>query len=251
MKNAIIIIGTEPPCPRCDYLTRMVQDIVEEHQIDVPVRHISYTSNEAQQIASEHGLSPGTAKDVAQKTAVSVDWNSVHSIIEEPSQGSYQASCCGAIAQKWSPELDEALRPCQERAEEAGIMMTPVLVINGKSIHQGSVPDRSQVIKWIKDSFDLSTDTGANQDVVEILGVGCEKCDMLYARVSSIIEQMGLTEKVTLKKRADVGYFVEKGVTMTPGLVINGQVISMGKLPDSKQLTYELAKCLNVTESSL
>ncbi|UCF91003.1 MAG: hypothetical protein JSW39_22400 [Desulfobacterales bacterium] len=73
MKNEIVIIGTEPPCARCDYLTRMVQDIVEEMQLDVPVRHVAYTSNGAHRVAAESGLLPGTAKDVAKKLAVRVN----------------------------------------------------------------------------------------------------------------------------------------------------------------------------------
>ena len=249
MKNEIMIIGTEPPCPRCDYLNRMVQDIVEEMQLDVPVRHIAYTSNEACRIAGKSGLTPGTAKDVAKKTFVNVNWDRVYALIEETSPGANQTSCCGSAAQKWSPALDEALRPCEEKAVEAGIMMTPVLVINGKKVHQGCVPERAKVVEWIKETFDVASHKCGNQDIVEVLGVGCEKCDTLYARVASVMAEMGLAERVSLKKRSDIGYFAEKGVTMTPGLIINGQVVSMGRLPDSDQLSHELGKYLGLGKS--
>lgn len=244
-----MIIGTEPPCPRCDYLSRMVQDIVEEMQLEVPVRHIAYTTKEALQVAAESGLLPGTAKDVAKKIAVRVDWDRVHQLIDETPEGSNQTSCCGSAAQKWSPALDEALRSCQERAIDAGIMMTPVLVVNGNKVHQGCVPDRVQVVAWIRKAFDVASDTGAGQNVVEVLGVGCEKCDQLYARVASVMAEMGVAETVILKKRSDIGYFAEKGVVMTPGLVINGQVVSMGRLPDPEQLSHDLSRYLGLSKS--
>ena len=47
----IWVIGTEPPCPRCDYLNRMVKDIVGELNLAVPVRHVSYTDDAARSLA--------------------------------------------------------------------------------------------------------------------------------------------------------------------------------------------------------
>ena len=44
--DEILIIGTDPPCPRCDYLKQMVVDIVNDLQLSVPVRHVGYTSDE-------------------------------------------------------------------------------------------------------------------------------------------------------------------------------------------------------------
>ena len=63
------IIGTEPPCPRCDYLTRMVKDIVTTAGTAASVRHLAYICNAARQFAASLGLQPGTAKDVARVAA--------------------------------------------------------------------------------------------------------------------------------------------------------------------------------------
>jgi hypothetical protein len=226
----------------------MVQDIVEEMQLDVPVRHIAYTTIEAHQIAAKSGLLPGTAKDVAKRVASGVDWDRVYALTQQPSQGLDQTSCCGSPAQNWSPALDEALRPCEEKSGEAGILMTPVLVINGEKIHSGSVPGRLQVAEWIRQAFDAALDRPQYQDVdvIEILGTGCEKCDTLYARVAYVLSEMGIDKKVHLKKRSDVGYFAEKGVSMTPGLVINGQVASMGRVLDSDLLRQKIIKHLKI-----
>lgn len=45
--------------------------------------------------------------------------------------------------------LDNWLRDFENKAEEAGILMTPVLIINGEIKHQGSVAALSQIEEWL------------------------------------------------------------------------------------------------------
>ena len=52
-------------------------------------------------------------------------------------------------AKHWSPEFDEALRPCQEKAEFVGLLMTPIVVVQGEVKHQGSVPSIEQLKLWL------------------------------------------------------------------------------------------------------
>jgi hypothetical protein len=239
----IWIIGTEPPCPRCDYLSRMVQDIVSDLELQVPVRHMSYTGDEARRFAATCGLEPGTAKDVARKAAIAIDWDRLHALIDEsgPKEGaSQETSCCPTAATRWSPELDELLRPCETKARAAGIMMTPVLVVGGRCVHQGSVPKREQVVQWIKDVFGSQTDTDRLEHVVEVLGPGCAKCDQLYHNVMEAVTRAGLHERVMVNKRKDIGYFRKMGVAITPGLVIDGQVVSKGKVLTTDQIVEYL-----------
>jgi hypothetical protein len=131
----------------------MVKDIVKTLAIPIYVRHISYTSTEAKEFAASLSMEPGTAKDVARKAEIDMDWEKVHSLIDSPNQMPSEGSCCGTVASKWSPMLDDILRPCENEASKAGIMMTPVLVIAGRCFHQGSVPARASVLKWIKQTF--------------------------------------------------------------------------------------------------
>ena len=156
-QNEIWVIGTDPPCPRCDYLTRMVNDIVvNELHLSAKLRHIAYTTVEARNFAASLNLEPGTAKDVAQCVETGINWEEVRRLIETPPNASVpenQCACCQSIGSKWSPELDEALKPCQMKAVEAGILMTPALAIAGALKHQGSVPAREQVVLWIKQAF--------------------------------------------------------------------------------------------------
>ena len=78
--DEILIIGTEPPCPRCDYLKQMVVDIVNDLDLSVPVRHVEYTGDEAHQIAKAAGLVPGTANHVAKNMGISMDWQAILNI---------------------------------------------------------------------------------------------------------------------------------------------------------------------------
>lgn len=241
----IWIIGTEPPCPRCDYLTRMVKDIVAASGVPATVRHLSYTSEEARRFGSSLGLEPGTAKDVARKTGVEVDWDRIHTLIDGNDR---ESTCCATAANQWSPALDEALRPCECVAPNAGILMTPALVVGGRLIHQGSVPDRQKVRGWIQDCLGNGPDLRQRQHIVEVLGPGCEKCNRLYDNVVQAVAQSENDVRVSVLKRTDIAYFREMGVLMTPGLVIDGIVVSKGKVLTVKQVADRLNKLLSVRE---
>jgi hypothetical protein len=52
-------------------------------------------------------------------------------------------------ARSWSLEFDEVLRPCQEKAESVGLLMTPIVVIDGIVKYHGAVPANEQIRSWI------------------------------------------------------------------------------------------------------
>lgn len=247
-KNEIVIVGTEPPCPRCDYLTRMTQDIVNTLGLTVGVRHIAYTTDEARRFAAALGLVPGTAKDVAAKAALDVNWDQVHKLIEEPDQKTSEArktDCCPTAAAKWTLELDEALRPCERIARETGIMMTPALILNGCLLHQGSVPERSKISSWIQEHFAKNARHNPLQYTVEVLGPGCPKCDGLYDNVVEAVLRSGLRDTVSVRKRTDMAYFKEMEVAVTPALVLNKIVVSQGKVLTIAQVRDQLDNYLS------
>ena len=65
---------------------------------------------------------------------------------------------------------------------------------------------------------------------LEILG-SCPTCESLYYdRLLQALEIAGLREKVQVERVKDPKYFVELGVFATPALVLDGEVISTGKL---------------------
>ena len=250
--DEILIIGTEPPCPRCDYLKQMVVDIVNDLPLSVPVRHVEYTSDEARQLAKAEGLVPGTAKDVAKRLGIAMDWPAIFNMIETAGlsdSNSGLTQCCPTAAAKWTPELDDALRPCEVQALEAGIMMTPVLVINGKPIHQGSVPGADQTRNLIEAAY---THIGEGsrptaETVIEVLGTGCKKCDTLYDNVLTAIDTLGGGEGYSVRKRTDISYFRKMGVAFTPGLVIKDQVVATGRVLTPDQIAVHLKSINSIT----
>lgn len=71
---------------------------------------------------------------------------------------------------------------------------------------------------------------------IEILGTGCKSCDTLYKNVVNALEQTGLTHGAQLKKMGDIDYFVKMGVFSTPGLVIEGKLISSGQVLSEEKI---------------
>ena len=131
----VVVIGTDPPCLRCNMLVQRVYEVADENRILVNVRRLTFHSPEAQDLAQKLEKEMGSAKDVARRGPVEVDWGRVASLMKQP----------------WSPVLDEELRPCQELADKVRILMTPILVVNGRLKHHGSVPDAERILAWLQE----------------------------------------------------------------------------------------------------
>ncbi len=147
-RHQIIVIGVQPPCTRCKLLGKIVAEKVKELQIDAEVRHLSYTDQESKELAKGYGLESGTAKDVSKRIHIEIDSQQISSaknkITLHPNYDFRAYNDCN-----WTFELDEVLRPFEHQAKAVGIMMTPVLIINGELKHQGSVPALSKINKWL------------------------------------------------------------------------------------------------------
>jgi small redox-active disulfide protein 2 len=69
---------------------------------------------------------------------------------------------------------------------------------------------------------------------VEILGVGCAKCNKLYDLVNDVVKKNGIDAEVL--KVEDIKIFSQYGVFMTPGLVVDGEVKVAGKVPKESEI---------------
>ncbi|HPR17867.1 MAG TPA: thioredoxin family protein [Candidatus Cloacimonadota bacterium] len=63
--------------------------------------------------------------------------------------------------------------------------------------------------------------------IIKILGTGCAKCKMLEENARKAIEQL---PDVTVEKVTDLNKIIDYGVMMTPALVIDEEVVSVGKV---------------------
>ncbi|AEH45295.1 redox-active disulfide protein 2 [Thermodesulfatator indicus DSM 15286] len=64
--------------------------------------------------------------------------------------------------------------------------------------------------------------------LIQVLGPGCPRCETLYQNVQQAVEEASIPAQV--EKITDLKRIALMGVIQTPGLVVNGQVISQGKV---------------------
>jgi small redox-active disulfide protein 2 len=75
---------------------------------------------------------------------------------------------------------------------------------------------------------------------IEILGPGCKNCETLYENVLKALDKAGLKDKAEVVKMKDIDYFMKMGVFATPGLVVDGVVLSTGMLLNPDQVLEKL-----------
>lgn len=69
---------------------------------------------------------------------------------------------------------------------------------------------------------------------IKILGPGCANCKRLEQITHREVEKLGLAADI--EKVTDYGRIMAYGVMSTPGLVINGQVASYGRIPTNQEV---------------
>ena len=69
---------------------------------------------------------------------------------------------------------------------------------------------------------------------IEILGPGCPRCKMLEANAKKALEETG--KKAEVVKVTDIDKIVEYGVMSTPGIVVDGKVMSYGKIATVEEI---------------
>ena len=63
---------------------------------------------------------------------------------------------------------------------------------------------------------------------IQILGPGCAKCTKLAENAVAAAKELGIDYEI--EKISDVNQIMTFGVMMTPGLVIDGEVKTVGKV---------------------
>lgn len=69
---------------------------------------------------------------------------------------------------------------------------------------------------------------------IQILGTGCAKCNELAANAREAAQVLG--EEVEFEKVTDLNRIMTFGVMTTPGLAIDGRVVSQGKVLKPDQI---------------
>ena len=74
---------------------------------------------------------------------------------------------------------------------------------------------------------------------IEVLGTGCAKCNRLYANAEQAVKDMGIEAEVV--KVDSIDAIAESGVMMTPALIIDGEIVTEGRVPDVNEIKSLIA----------
>ncbi len=69
---------------------------------------------------------------------------------------------------------------------------------------------------------------------IQVLGTGCPNCEKLAENAEAAARELGIDYE--LEKVTDVADIMKLGVMLTPGLLVDGEVKSSGKLLSSEEI---------------
>jgi small redox-active disulfide protein 2 len=75
---------------------------------------------------------------------------------------------------------------------------------------------------------------------IQVLGTGCPKCRQLAENAEIAATKLGI--EFELEKITDITDIVNCGLMTTPGLIIDGEIKSAGKLPAPEEIMKMLAE---------
>jgi small redox-active disulfide protein 2 len=69
---------------------------------------------------------------------------------------------------------------------------------------------------------------------IKVLGTGCPKCKEVEKRVVNALAELGVAANV--EKVTDIKRIMEYKIFATPGLVIDGKIVSTGRIPRPEEI---------------
>jgi len=69
---------------------------------------------------------------------------------------------------------------------------------------------------------------------IEVLGTGCMKCKRLMKNVEVAVKELGITAEI--RKVDDISEIINRGVMLTPALLVDGEMKVSGRVADVKEL---------------
>ena len=70
---------------------------------------------------------------------------------------------------------------------------------------------------------------------IKVLGSGCANCKRLEATARKVVETLAIEAEI--EKVTDYAEIMKWPILSTPGLVVNGKLVSAGRIPSEKEIT--------------
>jgi small redox-active disulfide protein 2 len=70
--------------------------------------------------------------------------------------------------------------------------------------------------------------------LIQVLGTGCGKCKTLHEAVKKAVRETGVDAQV--EKVEDIQKIMAFEILMTPGLAINGEIKTAGRVPNVEEI---------------
>ena len=80
-------------------------------------------------------------------------------------------------------------------------------------------------------------------NVIKVYGSGCANCKRLEEMCTEVIQENNFD--ASIEKVTDLQEIMKTGILSTPGLEINGKMISSGKLPTKSTLVHWIQDNIN------
>jgi len=75
---------------------------------------------------------------------------------------------------------------------------------------------------------------------IEILGVGCPRCKQLIANTETALKELNISAEIS--KVTDINQITEYGVMMMPALIVDGSIVSSGKILSGDEIKKIISK---------
>lgn len=83
---------------------------------------------------------------------------------------------------------------------------------------------------------------------IKILGTGCAKCNQVEKIAREVVKELGIDASIEEVK--DIRKIMEYNVLITPGLVVNEEVVISGHIPSKAEVTQFIINALEKGEKS-
>lgn len=73
---------------------------------------------------------------------------------------------------------------------------------------------------------------------IKVVGSGCPNCQKLEALCREVTTEQNI--ETAIEKVTEINQFADLGIFRTPGLIVNNEILSQGKIPTKSTLEHWL-----------